>query len=112
MHNQIHLVPAGVANALMRGEISAITQSYQRYREGWQLRATYLTEQLALHPAGSDAHDLAETRLAELRSEIAVSREYLVAETSRLPSDDLVDAILDELDELLATVSGAATRSS
>ena len=112
MHNQIHLVSADASDALIETEAAGIIQPFRRYIEGWQLRATYLAEQLALHPRGSDAYDLAEARLGELRSEIAVNRGYLVAETSRLPSDDLVDAIVDELDELLATVSGAARRSS
>jgi len=106
MHNQIHLVSAGPADALIESQAAAITQAYRRYLEGWQLRATYLSEQLALHAAGSDAHDLARARLGELRAEIAANRDYLVVETGRLPPDDLVDATLDELDELLATISG------
>lgn len=106
MHNQIQLTSAGAVDALVRSEVSAITQPYQRYLEGWQLRATYLGAQLAVHPVHSDEHDLALRRLAELRAEIEANRDYLVVETSRLPPDDLVDATLDELDELLATVSG------
>ena len=106
MHNQIQLASAGAIDALVRSDVSAITQPYQRYLEGWQLRATYLGAQLAVHPANSDQHDLALRRLAELRAEIAANRDYLVVEISRLPSDDLVDATLDELDELLAAVSG------
>lgn len=105
MHNQIQLTSAGPIQALVRSEISTITQAYQRYLEGWQLRATYLGTQLADHPVNSDEHDLALRRLAELREEIAVNRDYLIAETSRLPPDDLVDATVDSLDELLAAVS-------
>lgn len=105
MHNQIQLAPAGPADALIADDASTITRPYRRYIEGWQLRATYLTEQLAVHAAGSDAHDLAQSRLAELIREIEANRDYLVLETSRLPPDDLVDATLDELDELLMTVN-------
>lgn len=112
MHDQIQLASGGVSDLLARSEISAITQPYRRYLEGWQLRATYLAEQLALHPRGSEAHELAQARRTELRREIAASRNYLVAETSCMPPDDGVEAILDELDELLASVSGAGPRSS
>jgi len=109
MHNQIQLASAGVSDLLVRGEISAITQPYQRYLEGWQLRASYLGTQLAGYVVNSDEHDLALRRLAELRSEIETNRDYLIVETSRLPPDDLIDATLDSLDELLATVSGLAS---
>ncbi|KQU97566.1 hypothetical protein ASC89_20015 [Devosia sp. Root413D1] len=112
MHNQIHLVSAGASDALIETQSAGIIQPCRRYIEGWQLRATYLAEQLALHPRGSDAYELAETRLAELRGEIAANRDYLVVEASRLPPDDLVDATLDELDALLASLSRAASASS
>lgn len=106
MHNQIHLVSAGPTDLPATADASAIIQPYRRFIEGWQLRATYLAEQLALHPTGSDAHELAELRLAELQREIRGNRDNLVAETSRLPPDDLIDATVDELDELLAVLSG------
>ncbi|HEV2514771.1 MAG TPA: hypothetical protein VGV07_05950 [Devosia sp.] len=106
MHNQIQLAYAAPADALIESQSAAITQPYRRYIEGWQLRATYLTGQLAHHGRGSDPHELALRRLAELRAEIAANRDYLVAETGRLPPDDLVDATLDELDELLAVIKG------
>jgi hypothetical protein len=109
MHNQIQLTSAGPIDALVRSEISAIAQPYQRYLEGWQLRATYLGTQLAAHPVNSNEHDLALRRLEELRAEIEANRDYLVVETSGLPPDDLVDTTLDSLDELLATVSRLAS---
>jgi hypothetical protein len=106
MHNQIQLTSVGPADGLIDSQAAALAQPYRRYIEGWQLRATYLAEQLAAHLAGSDAHELAQSRLAELIREIEANRDYLVIEASRLPSDDLVDATLDELDELITTVSG------
>lgn len=105
MHNQIQLASRGPADALIESQAAAIIQPYRRYIEGWQLRATYLAGQLALHAAGSDAHGLAAARLEELHGEIEANRDDLVVETNRLPHDDLVDATLDELDELLAAVS-------
>lgn len=109
MHNQIQLASATVSDVLPRREISAITQPYQRYLEGWQLRASYLGTQLAGYVVNSDEHDLALRRLAELSREIEANRDDLMVETSRLPPDDLLDATLDSLDELLATVSRLAS---
>jgi hypothetical protein len=109
MHNQIHPVSAHPTNLPIAGDVSTIIQPYRRYIEGWQLRATYLSGQLTLHPSGSDAHDLAQLRRAELQHEIAVNRDALIAETSGLPPDDLIDAMVDELSELVSTVSGLAS---
>jgi hypothetical protein len=108
MHNQIHLVPSGPTDALVRNEITEIIFPYLRYIEGWQLRLSYLRAQLSTHPISSDEHDLAKRRLAELRGEVDASRDYLVAETSRLPPDDRIDATLDELEQLLTLVRAAA----
>ncbi|WP_423067107.1 hypothetical protein [Devosia sp. CN2-171] len=107
MHNQIHPVPPGLADHLVRNEITEIIHPYLRYIEGWQLRMSYLRAQLATHPAGSDEHDLAEKRLLELLDEVDASRQYLVVETNRLPPDDRVDTTLDEIDGFLIAVRAA-----
>ena len=107
MHNQIHLVPPGLTDALVRNDLTEMIHPYLRYIEGWQLRMSYLRAQLSTHPIGSDEHDLAERRLAELRSEVDASREYLVSEAGRLLPDDRVDSTLDKLDRLLGLVRAA-----
>jgi hypothetical protein len=107
MHDQIHPVPPGLTDPLVRNAITEIIHPYLRYIEGWQLRMSYLRAQLAAQPAGSDEHDLAEKRLAELLCEVDASREYLVAEANRLPPDDRVENALDEIEWLLASVRAA-----
>ena len=102
MHNQIHLVPAGLARDLVRDEITDLLDPYLRYIEGWQLRAAYLNAQLDLHPVGSNEHDLAQKRMDELRAEIEASRRYLADQADRLPPDERIDATIGELAELLA----------
>jgi len=108
MHNQIHLVPAGFASDLVRNEITEILRPYLRYVEGWQLRASYLGAQLAVHPDGSDEHELAQKRIDELSAEIESHRRYLVDEAERLPPDDRVDVTIDELAQLLERISDSA----
>lgn len=105
MHNQIQVVPAGLTDALARNELSELIRPYLRYVEGWQLRASYLRAQFSVHPAGSSEHELAERRLGELRREIRASRAHLLADTSRLPPDDRVDVVIEELDGLLLATS-------
>jgi hypothetical protein len=111
MHNQIHPAPRGLTHALLRNRASEIIEPYLRYVEGWQLRLGYLRAQLSVHTPGSDEHDLAARRLEELRAEIASHRNFLIDETSTLPPDDRADAILDELDGLLRSISRAAVRA-
>ena len=110
MHNQIQLAPAGLTDALFRNAISEITQPFQRYIEGWHLRATYLVAQLAVHPVGSDEHDLALKRLGELKGEVGAGRDYLLSATSRLAPDYRADATLDELEEVLAAINVTGPR--
>src|SRR6218665_2549703 len=104
MHDQIHIAPPGVADALLRNQTTEIISPYLRYIEGWQLRASYLRAQLSVHPPGSDENALAEKRLGELRREIVSNRRFLADEAIRLPPDDRLDATLDELDVLLASI--------
>jgi hypothetical protein len=108
MHNQIHPASAGFANNLVRSEITQILQPYLRYVEGWQLRSSYLRAQLAVHPEGSDEHDLACRRLGELRREIESHRRFLAGEAGRLPPDDRIDATIDELARLLERLRAAS----
>ena len=107
MHNQIHPTARGVADALLRNRASEIVEPYLRYVEGWQLRASYLAAQLSVHAPGSGEHDLAARRLDDLRAEIAAHRRLLIDQTSVLPPDARVDATVDELDELLRSISRA-----
>ena len=112
MHNQIHLTPPGVADALLRNQTTEIINPFLRYIEGWQLRASYLRAQLSVHTRGSEESALAEKRLGELRREIVSNRNFLAAEAIRLPPDDRLDATLDELDVLLRSISRAAVSAS
>lgn len=107
MHNQIHLAPPGRPDPLVRNAITETIHPYLRYIEGWQLRMSYLRAQLTTHSAGSDEHDLAEKRLVELLGEVDASRQYLVAETNRLPPDDRVDTTLYEIERLMVAVRAA-----
>ncbi|MBN9315577.1 MAG: hypothetical protein J0I99_07565 [Devosia sp.] len=112
MHDQIQLVPAGVADALVRNELTDIIPPLLRYIEGWQLRSSYLKGQLAVHPPGSEEYGLAQRRTEELRREIEAHRRHLIRETAQLPPDDRIDGLLQEMDGLLLAISGAERRAS
>ncbi len=112
MRNHLHPAPGELANGLVRNAITEIVHPYLRYVEGWQLRASYLRAQLAVHPGGSSEHDLARRRMAQLRLEIEVHRRYLAEEAERLSPDERIDAVIAELDQLLAATRLAPDRGS
>ena len=111
MHNTIHLVPPGLAGALVRNAVADLLQPYLRYVEGWQLRLGYLGGQLTTQPVATQEYDIALKRLEELRREIESSRRALVMDASQLPPDERIEVTRAELEQLLADISALRRRS-